>query len=331
MACGFSAKEFESRRPLSRKRVAAYHVPMYEHEHHSHDHSAGAALSTAVWITLAFAAVEAVTGWWAGSLALIGDAGHMVTDSGSLLMAWVAARLARRPADHNHTWGHGRAEVVAALLSALTMLLIVGSIVYHAIERLREPVAVQGLAVIGVAAIGLLVNLVVLRTLSHSHQNLNTRGAVLHVMGDLFGSIAAVAAGVVIWLTGWTPIDPILSLLICVLIVFASIGLLRDALHVVMEGVPRHLDIAAIGKAMAETPGVMGVHDLHVWQVNSDRIALSAHVVLRDLRKWPPILEALRVRLDEGFGVEHVTLQPEPVEEVALPTPRAVGWERVPR
>lgn len=297
---------------------------MYEHDHHSHDHSAGRALSTAVWITLGFAVVEAVAGWWAGSLALIGDAGHMVTDSGGLVLAWAAARLARRPADHNHSWGHGRAEVVAALLSALLMMLIVAGIVYSAIDRLRHPVEVVGGAVIGVAVIGLLVNVMVLRTLSHGHQNLNTRGAILHVMGDLLGSVAAVLAGAVIWLTGWTPIDPLLSLLICALIVVASLRLLGDALHVVMEGVPKHLDLATIGRAMAQTRGVMGVHDLHIWQVNSERIALSAHVVLRDLRSWPAILDALRHRLDHDFGVEHVTLQPEPVEEVPLPHPRTV-------
>lgn len=296
---------------------------MYEHDHHSHDRSAGEALSTAVWITLGFAAVEAAAGWWAGSLALIGDAGHMVTDSGALLLAWLAARLAQRPADARHSWGHGRAEVVAALLSGLLMLGIVAGIVYSAIGRLRDPVPVQGVAVIGIAAAGLAVNLLVFRTLSHGYQNLNTRGAILHVLGDLLGSVAAVVAGLVVWITGWTPIDPLLSLLICGLIVVASLRLLRDAVHVVMEGVPRHLDLQAIGSAMAGTPGVIGVHDLHVWQVSSDRIALSAHVVLRDLRDWPPILAALRLRLNDRFGVEHVTLQPEPVAEVPLPHPRS--------
>jgi cobalt-zinc-cadmium efflux system protein len=312
---------------------------MYEHEHKSHDHDSGRLLFRALLLTLGFAAVEALAGWWAGSLALLSDAGHMFTDSSALGLAALAAALARRPSSQRHTWGMGRAEVLAALINGLMMLAIVAGIVYGAYDRLQSPQPVKGGAVMLVAALGLAVNLVVLRMLSHggghghghhghdhghagAERNLNVRGAMLHVVGDLLGSVAALGAGIVIYFTGWTPIDPILSLAICVLILLSSLGLLREGLHVLMEGVPRHLDLDAVGKSMARTPGVAGVHDLHIWQVKSDQIALSAHVVLRDMQDWLKVLDSLNRSLARDYGIRHVTLQPEPLGEVRVPVPR---------
>lgn len=289
---------------------------MHQHDHHSHDQSGGRALRGALVLTLSFAAVEFVVGWWGGSLALMADAGHMLTDSTALGLAAVAAWIATRPADRRHSWGHGRSEIIAALINGSAMLVLVGVIVYHAINRFQNPVDVKGAAVLAVAAIGLGINIAVLRVLHGGQDNINVRGARLHVIGDLLGSIAALASGLIILLTGWTPIDPILSLLICTLILFAAVRLLRTALGVVMEGVPQRLDLEDVRTSMGEIEGVVEIHDLHIWQISSERTALSAHVVTRDLTAWPGLLDALNRMLLERYRIDHPTLQPEPVDGV---------------
>jgi len=299
---------------------------MHSHAGHAHNRSSGtdqtsSKLTWALLLTLSFAAIEAATGWWANSLALMGDAGHMLTDAGALGLAAVAALVARRPATKRLTYGMGRVEIIAAIVNVLFMLAVVAGIVYAALQRLQEPAAVNGLPVIIVAALGLILNIVLLKILSHGHGDLNTRGAALHVLGDLLGSVAALASGLVIWLTGWTPIDPILSVLICLLILVASIRLLGQALRVVMEGVPPHLDLDDIGMQLASIEGVHQVHDLHVWNLSSNKVALSAHVVLRDMRQWPALLERLNTTLREQFQIDHTTLQPEAPEAVAVPMP----------
>ncbi|MFN2334759.1 MAG: cation diffusion facilitator family transporter [Wenzhouxiangellaceae bacterium] len=287
---------------------------MYQHDHHSHDTAGGKALRGALLLTLTFAAVEFVVGWWGGSLALMADAGHMLTDSTALGLAAVAAWVATRPADRAHSWGHGRAEIIAALINGLAMVVLVGVIVYNAIDRFQNPVEVRGAAVLVVAAIGLLINLAVLRVLHGGRDNINVKGARLHVLGDLLGSIAALASGTVILTTGWNPIDPILSLLICALILIAAIRLLRTALGVIMERVPDSVDIEQARAALTRIPGVVEIHDLHIWQVSGDRIALSAHVVLADLQDWPDMLARCNAMLLEDFAIDHATLQPEPVD-----------------
>lgn len=284
---------------------------MNQHNHHSHDHSGGRALRRALLLTLSFAAVEFVVGWWGGSLALMADAGHMLTDSTALGLAALAAWIATRPADRNHSWGHGRAEIIAAMINSGAMLVLVVVIVYNAIDRFQNPVEIRGAAVLVVAAIGLVINLAVLKVLHGGEGNLNIRGAILHVMGDLLGSVAALASGVVIVLTGWTPIDPILSLLICALILIAALSLLRTALGVVMERVPTRLDLEEVRSAMDQVGGVVEIHDLHIWQISSNRVALSAHVVMDDLDAWPDLLVRINAMLLERFGIDHPTLQPE--------------------
>ncbi|HUS25172.1 MAG TPA: cation diffusion facilitator family transporter [Candidatus Binatia bacterium] len=292
---------------------------MYEHDHHSHDRSPARNLSVALVTVLVFAFVEAGTGWWAGSLALLSDAGHMLTDSGALALAVFASWFARQPADAEHTWGHGRAEVLAAIANAVLMMGLVVGIVIGALDRFQHPAPVRGGAVIAVALGGLVVNLAVLRTLTHGGpQTLNTRAAMLHVVGDALGSVAAVVSGIVIITTGWTPIDPLLSMLICLLIVVSGWQVLRDSLNVVMEAVPSHLKTADIGRAMAAVPGVAAIHDLHIWRVTSDRIALSAHVVLRDMGGWLAVLAELNAVLRRDYGIDHATLQPEPLGEAPL-------------
>ena len=285
---------------------------MYQHSHHSHDASGGRALRGALLLTLTFAVVEFVVGWWGGSLALMADAGHMLTDSTSLGLAAIAAWIATRPADADHSWGHGRAEIIAALINGLAMIVLVIVVVSNAIERFQNPVEVRGIAVLIVAAIGLLINLAVLKVLHGGQGNINVRGAMLHVIGDLLGSVAALASGAIILLTGWTPIDPILSLLICALILIAAVRLLRTGLGVVMERVPARLDLEQVRGAMQNIDGVIEIHDLHIWQISSDRVALSGHVVMHDLNAWPELLGRLNAMLLDRFGIDHPTLQPEP-------------------
>jgi cobalt-zinc-cadmium efflux system protein len=298
---------------------------MGEHHHHHeqggepHHHAdAGPRLVWALLLTLGFAIVEALTGWWAGSLALLGDAGHMVTDSASLGLAAFAAWLARRPPSQRHTYGYGRVETLAALANVLFMVLVVVGISVAAVRRFLEPAAINGEAVTLVAALGLCINIGVAWLLMHGEQTMNTRGALLHVLGDLLGSVAALVAGAVVMWTGWTTIDPLLSLLICALMLGSSLRLFREVLQALMEGVPAHLSSAQIGQALAAVPGVLSVHDLHIWTLSSTRIALSAHVLVDSLEAWPEVLAAARHLLADQ-GITHVTLQPEPAT-------RAVRW-----
>ncbi|HEX6930279.1 MAG TPA: cation diffusion facilitator family transporter [Gammaproteobacteria bacterium] len=291
---------------------------MFEHDHHHADHSSRQ-LFVALFFTLGFAGVEAITGWYANSLALLGDAGHMVTDSISLGLAAFAARLALKPASERHSFGFGRAEVVSAIINAVFMLAIVGGIVFSAVRRIQDPPQVQGMIVLIVAGIGLAMNAAVAWILGHGEKTINVRGAMLHVIGDLLGSVAALLSGAVILLTGWTPIDPLLSLFISALILVSALGLLREAFHVVMEGVPPHIDLPEVGRSMAGVEGVRSVHDLHIWRLDSHTVALSAHVVVNSLADWEPVLRRLKRHLDDTYGIDHITLQPETIEEVKLP------------
>ncbi|MDP2109604.1 MAG: cation diffusion facilitator family transporter [Thiobacillus sp.] len=279
---------------------------------HSHTHTAqNGTLIVALLLTLAFAGVEAAAGWWSGSLALLADAAHMVTDSSALGLAAAAAWLARRPPSMRHSYGLVRAEVMAALFNSLLMLVLIGFIVREAIERIGAPRDIAGGTVITVAVIGLAINLAVAWVLSRGEHTLNSRAALLHVLGDALGSVAAIASGIVIVTTGWTPIDPLLSLLVAALILVSALRLLREVVHVLMEGVPLNLRLDTIGQDLARLDGVLRVHDLHVWTLSSDTIALSAHLEIRSLADWPGILAAARQLMDTRHGIRHVTLQPE--------------------
>jgi cobalt-zinc-cadmium efflux system protein len=284
---------------------------MAEHQHHhGHDH-AHQGLGAAAAVTIAFALVETFGGWWTGSLALLSDAGHMLTDAGALMLGALAAWMARQPPSHRHSYGLGRAEVVAALLNAALMLAIVIALAWEAVIRFRQPSTVDGAWAAVIAAVGLGVNLWVLRRLAPHHHDMNTRAARLHVLGDVLGSAAALLSGAVIAATGWMPIDSLVSLAICVLIAVSAFRLMRESLHALMEGVPHGLSVDAIGAEMARVQGVVSVHDLHVWTLSGSRIALSAHVVVRSFGEWDRMLVDLQHRLHEAFGIDHVTLQPE--------------------
>ncbi len=281
------------------------------HDHHHHPRSTGKTLFMALGLTTVFALVEAVAGWLANSLALMGDAGHMITDSFALGIAAVAAWLANRGATRTHSFGLGRVEFLAALLNSVIMLVLVAYIVVESVVRLLSPEPVEGHVVTAVAVIGLLINLLVAWILSRGEKNVNTRGAMLHVMGDLLGSVAAIISGLVISLTGWVKIDPILSIFISLLILYSTIRLLREAIHALMDGVPLDLSPEEVQQAMAAVPGVRGIHDLHLWSLTSSQASLTAHVVVDDLQQWPSVWEAMRDLLRERFGIDHYTLQVE--------------------
>ena len=289
---------------------------------HANDHthnSAALPLVLATGLTLGYAAVEAGVGVWAGSLALVADAGHMVNDAAALALAAGAAWLARRPPSSRHSYGLGRAEFLAALINSVAMLGLVAWLTVSAVKRLQAPQAVMGEAVSLTAAVGLAINVLVAWLLARGEKNLNTRAALLHVMGDLLGSVAALVSGIVIAFTGWTTIDPLLSMAIGGLILISSLRLLREALHGLMEGTPFAIDPAEVASALATVPGVVAIHDLHVWSVGPERPLLSAHLVVRDIGQWDDVLAVSRVLLAERFAIRHTTLQPEslsrPIQE----------------
>jgi cobalt-zinc-cadmium efflux system protein len=295
------------------------HVHKHDHgaasghdDHHVHAHTGNnGPLLVALLLTLSFAGIEALAGWWSGSLALLSDAAHMFTDSSALGLAAGAAWLAQRPPSMRHSYGLVRAEVLAALFNSLLMLVLLGYIVHEAVDRFGAPRDIRGGAVIGVAVLGLAINLAVAWVLSRGEHTLNNRAALLHVLGDALGSLAAIAAGLVIVTTGWTPIDPLLSLLVAALILVSALRLLREAVHVLMEGVPAHVRLDAVGRDLAALDGVLRVHDLHVWTLSSGSVALSAHMEIRELSDWPVILAAARQTMDTRHDILHVTLQPE--------------------
>jgi cobalt-zinc-cadmium efflux system protein len=279
--------------------------PLAAHGSHS------SSLIIALLLTLSFAGVEALAGWWSGSLALLSDAAHMLTDASALGLAAGASWLARRPPSLLHSYGLLRAEVLAALFNSLTMLVLIGFIVHEAIDRFDTPRDIRGSTVVLVAVIGLIVNLIVAWILHRGEQTINSRAALLHVLGDALGSVAAIASGLVILASGWTPIDPLMSLFVAALIGVSALRLLREVVHVLMEGVPLTIRLDAVGRDLAAVPGVLRVHDLHVWTLSSGTLALSAHLELPDLGHWPDILAAARQRMAADHDIHHITLQPE--------------------
>ena len=289
---------------------------LHAHDGDAHDHDLPVdattmrALGAALVLTAGYAVVEAAGGWLAGSLALLSDAGHMATDAAALGLALFAQWVARRPPSPRASYGYARAEVLAAFVNAIALLLLVGFIVIEAIRRVTNPAPVAGGMVLGIAAVGLLINLVTAWVLSRAPSSTGAHSALLHVLSDALGSIAAIVAGAVILTTGWTPIDPLLSLLTAVLILRATWRLLAQTTGVLMEGVPTHLDYREIGTALTEIPGVTGVHDLHVWHMSARHPVLSAHVTLDSGDEWPHILDAARHMLATRFRIDHVTLQP---------------------
>ena len=292
------------------------------HEGHHHDH--GAALRPAggrrgkrrlLWVlalTGVYMLAEAAGGWLTGSLALLADAGHMLTDVAALALALLAVWFGSRPATPRKTFGFYRLEILAALTNGVSLVLIAVLVLYHAWGRLHAPREVETGLMLWVAAGGLCVNLVCAWLLHGGRAgDLNVHGAWLHVMGDAVGSVGAIGAGLLMRYYGWYKADPLISAGIALLIVYSAWHLIRESANVLLEGTPAHINLASVEQAIRSTAGVEDVHDLHVWAITSGREALSAHVVHDRGVSQPGLLKELRVKLHELFGVDHLTIQME--------------------
>lgn len=291
--------------------------------HHEHDHGRRSdkslnRLKAALGLTFVYMLVEAVGGWFANSLALIADAGHMLTDVGAMALTLAAIWFASRPATSKKTYGYYRTEILAAFVNGIALVLLSLWIIYEAVERWNAPQEVKGIEMTAVAVGGLLVNIIAAYLL-HSDQkhDLNMRGAWLHVMGDLLGSVAAITAGLLIVGFGWTWADPVCSVLISLVIIFSSWRLILESVNVLLEGTPRHIDLTSVESAITETEGVAGVHDLHVWTISSGIDALSAHITHGDSVSHSDLLTAVRSRLHDKFGIDHLTIQMETLDNEA--------------
>jgi cobalt-zinc-cadmium efflux system protein len=267
--------------------------------------------------------VEAIGGWLSGSLALLADAGHMLTDAGALGLSLLSAWISLRPATDSKTYGYQRWEILAALINGAALFGIAAWVILEAFHRIRHPEPIRAELFLIVAAGGLLVNLVSLRILHGiRHGNLNARGAYLHVMGDALGSIGALTAAAVILLTGWTLADPIISVALALFILVGAWRLLRESTDVLLESVPGHVSMTEVQRRMLGVAGVTAVHDLHVWTVTSGMVAMSGHAIVPDLTSHPEVLEGIRVEMAQ-LGIAHVTIQLEVQHECEEPRPVA--------
>ncbi|GHH03068.1 cation transporter [Comamonas sp. KCTC 72670] len=263
-------------------------------------------------LTATIALAEAVGGWLTNSLALLSDAGHMLTDVSALALSLVALWFAGKPADVKKTYGYYRMEILSALLNGVLLMGITGFILYEAWERVRAPAVVDLGPMAIVATVGLLANLGALGFLHRSH-SMNVRGAFLHVLGDTLSSVGVLVGAGIMAYTGWYIVDPIISVVISVVIVVGAVRLVRDAVDVLMEAVPAHVDLAQIKELMLRAQGVTAVHDLHVWTISSGVYALSAHLVVQDpmVCNNDEILSAVKHDLYDRFGIDHTTIQIE--------------------
>ena len=269
-------------------------------------------LKWALIISSVYFFAELVAGFLTNSLALLSDAGHMLSDIGALALSLFAFRVAKRPATHHSTYGYHRVEILAALFNGLTLWLIVGVIFASAYNRLFDPPAVQSLGMIVVAVLGLLVNIAAAAILHSGHQhNLNMRGAFLHVISDAIGSVGAIAAGAIMLTTGWYLADPLISVFIGALILFSSWSLIKDSLSVLMQSVPKGIRLDEVRQTIEAVDGVHKVHDLHVWAVTSDIYTLSAHAVVENGGDFHRVLNGIEDILKARFNIEHTTIQLE--------------------
>lgn len=288
-----------------------HHGPMDSEHDHARQKASIKVLGFSVAITLGFAGVEFAAGLISGSIALLADAGHMVTDSSALFIALLAQLISTKAPNARSSYGYGRVEVLAALLNSAAMLGIVIWIASQAIDRFANPREIAGETVMLVAVIGLAVNLVVAWLLSKDSESINTKAALIHVMGDLLGSVAAITSGAVIYFTGWTPIDPLLSLFVCALILRSSYGLLKSVIRILMDQVPDSVSFEQVAKDLSKLDTIVTVHNLHIWESAPGQVLLTAHLEVNDLARWPQTLSKAVDMLRERHGIDHATLQPE--------------------
>ncbi len=292
-----------------------------------HSHAAAATSGTAagrhksrlVWalaLTSTFMAVEVVGGLWTGSLALLADAAHMLTDAGGLALALLAIRFSERPATPQNTYGFVRAEVLSALTNAVVLLLLSIYIFYEAYKRFLAPPEVLGAPMLAVAVVGLAVNLISMKLLAAgSSESLNVKGAYFEVLSDMLGSLGVILAAAIIMLTGWTLADPIIGAGIGLFIIPRTWILLKQAVHILMEGTPPEVDVALLEKKLLAIPGVIAVYDLHVWTITSGIDAMSCHLVVGDMAQARPVLVNAHEAMKTEFGLTHTTIQ---IEDQAL-------------
>lgn len=296
------------------------HAPGHDHDHgHSHGHAHGIAtqsinarMALAVGLNLIFVAIEGGFGFLSNSVALIADAGHNLSDVLGLVCAWTAMFLGRRPPGARFTYGLGRSSVLAALANAVLLLLACGAIAWEAVGRLGSPPAVAGAIVMWVAASGVVINGVSAWLLhAGSHGDLNRRSAYIHMLGDAAVSVGVLLSGALIMYTGWSRLDPIVSLLIVAAILVSTWGLLRDSLHLSLDGVPASVNSSAVMSFLSDQRGVTDVHDLHIWALSTTSVALTAHLVVPDRGAEDALLNSLTPNLKRRFHIHHATLQIE--------------------
>ncbi|HEY9057544.1 MAG TPA: cation diffusion facilitator family transporter [Aurantimonas sp.] len=288
----------------------------HDHSHGFTGHTAGAnetRIGIAALLTGLFMVAEVVGGLISGSLALLADAAHMLTDFAALGLGWFAFRLSRRPSDERRTFGYDRFEVLVAFVNGLALFVIAGFIVVEAVERLQTPGEILGGTMLAVAVGGLIVNIVVFAILHGADRdNLNIRGAVLHVLGDLLGSVAAIVAAVVVLAAGWTPIDPILSVLVAVLILVSAWRLVRDAGHVLLEGTPRGVEMADIEPHLVESvAGLREVHHVHAWSITPERSMATLHARIDKEADGTVVTRSIKAELKRRFAIGHATVEIE--------------------
>jgi len=289
------------------------------HSHAGHTHGGGTAsgkhksqLMGALALTSSFMLVEAVGGWLTGSLALLADAAHMLTDAGGLALALIAIRFAERPATPQKTFGYVRLEILAALTNAVVLLLLTIFILYEAVDRFLNPPPILAGPMLAVALVGLAVNLGSMKLLAAgSSESLNVKGAYFEVMSDMLGSLGVIIAALVVMFTGWRLADPIIGAGIGLFIVPRTWSLLRQAVHILMEGTPPEIDMVMLESALKEIPGVLAIHDLHVWTITSGLDAMSCHVVIADMGRARETLLAANDCMKTRFNLTHTTIQIE--------------------
>lgn len=290
----------------------AHHGHDHVHDHHGHAHAPAnfdRAFAIGIGLNAAFVAIEAFYGWKVNSLALLADAGHNLSDVAGLGLAWAGAAAGRLRPDARHTYGFKRASILAAFANALLLLVAMGSLAWEAVDRLQSPQPTQGLTIIVVAAIGILVNGATALLFIRGGSDINLRGAFLHMAADALVSAGVVVAGVLTLTWGWSWTDPVASLLIAVVIVIGTWGLFRQSLHLMIDGVPSHLNLIEVRECLQGLPGVVQVHDLHVWAMGTAEVALTAHLVMPGGPADDGFLAAATECLRERFGIAHVTLQ----------------------
>lgn len=292
---------------------------MHDHAHHEHRHAQSGdnrrRLALVLVLTGIYMIAEVVGGLLTNSLALLSDAGHMLTDVGALGLALFALWFAMRPPTPSKTYGYYRLEIIAALLNGVALLALSAFIIYEAIQRLQQPEPVRGLGLLIIATGGLIVNVLGAYILHHGHKHsLNLRAAYFHILGDALGSVGAITAGVLIYFFGWYIADPILAIGIAALIIVGALALLREAFEVLLESTPRHIDVDAVRRALLSLSGVIEVHDLHIWTITSGMHALSCHVVVTPEAFSVGKLEEIRHLLHDQCEILHQTVQIETKE-----------------